>query len=102
MAISFPDVVEQPHFDKLSFRTPDKIFATLDIAKKLATIKLSEVDQFAFSSKGADPERYPVPNKWGKQGWTILDLDKIDEDLCQDALNTAYNEVKNKKQSKKN
>lgn len=96
MAHSFPGTVEQPHFDKLSFRAHNKIFATLDIDKRQACIKLSEVDQFAFSSTGPDPEIYPVPNKWGKQGWTILMLDKVDENLCQDALITAYNEVKRK------
>jgi hypothetical protein len=96
MAVSCGDIVELPHFDKLSFRTNNKIFATLDVDNRQACIKLSEVDQFAFSSTGADPEIYPVPNKWGKQGWTILNLDKIDENLCHDALNTAYDEVNKK------
>jgi predicted DNA-binding protein (MmcQ/YjbR family) len=89
------DVVQQPHFEKASFRVRKKIFATLDIDKNLMVIKLNEVDQSVFSSH--DPQViYPVPNKWGKQGWTCVDLKKVKKSICRDALQTAYETVSKK------
>lgn len=39
----------------------------------------------------------PLANKWGKQGWTIIDLKKVRKTLFKDALHTAYCEVAPKK-----
>jgi hypothetical protein len=39
---------------------------------------------------------YPVPNKWGKQGWTFVELDKVEEETLIDALTTAYQHTKEK------
>lgn len=96
IALSFPEATEEPHFEKTSFRVKKKIFATYDDKLKRACIKLSEIDQDVFSS--ADKTIiYPVDNKWGKQGWTIIELEKVHEDLFIDALTTAYCEVAPKK-----
>lgn len=90
IALSLPDVVEQPHFDKRSFRIKKRIFATLDVKNKRACIKLNEIDQSVFC---VSPAIYPVPNKWGKQGWTFIELKIVNKDLCKDALHTAYQMV---------
>ncbi len=91
-ALSFPETTEQPHFEKPSFRIGKKIFATLDLQKNRACIKLSEKDQDIFSL--ADTTIiFPVPNKWGKQGWTFIDLQQVDPELFREALKTAYCEV---------
>lgn len=96
MALSFPEATEEPHFEKTSFRVKKKIFATYDDIHKRVCIKLSEIDQDVFSS--ADKTIiFPVKNKWGKQGWTIIELKKVNEDLFIDALKTAYCEVAPKK-----
>jgi hypothetical protein len=92
LALSFPEVTEEPHFEKISFRIKKKIFATYDAAKYRACIKLSEIDQNVFSSANK-PIIYPVDNKWGKQGWTLIELKKVRKDLFADALTTAYCEV---------
>jgi hypothetical protein len=42
---------------------------------------------------------HPVPNKWGKQGWTLFYLEILPEELFRDALTTAYCEVAPKKLS---
>jgi len=42
---------------------------------------------------------FPVPNKWGKQGWTYIKLDKVHKEVVIDALTTAYCEVAPKKLS---
>ena len=90
-ALSFPGTSESPHFEKTSFRVKNKIFATYDASKNQACLKLSEVEQDVFSR--ADPSVYPVPNKWGKQGWTFIDLEKVEPDLFMDALTSAYCQV---------
>lgn len=96
LALSFPAATEEPHFEKTSFKIKKKIFATYDDKPKRACIKLSEIDQNVFSS--ADKTIiYPLENKWGKQGWTIIEMEKIHKDLFTDALITAYCEVAPKK-----
>jgi predicted DNA-binding protein (MmcQ/YjbR family) len=96
LALSFPEATEEPHFEKTSFRVKKKIFATYDDIKKRACIKLSEIDQDVFSS--ADKTTiFPVDNKWGKQGWTLIEMSKVRKELFIDALTTAYCEVAPKK-----
>lgn len=92
IALSFPEVVEEPHFEKKSFRIRGKIFATLSTYEQRACLKLSVIDQSVFCSF-KQSAIYPVANKWGKQGWTLFALAEIDKDLIQDALSTAYQEV---------
>ena len=95
LVFSFEDVVELPHFEKSSFRIHNKIFATLNLTSNQATIKLNEIDQSVFC---ANPLfMAPVPNKWGKHGWTNINLETIPKEMCLDALKTAYALVGKKK-----
>ena len=96
LALSFPEAREELHFEKTSFRVKKKIFATYDDKNKRACIKLSEIDQDVFSSIDRTII-YPIPNKWGKQGWTFIEMKKVHKDLFADALTTAYCEVAPKK-----
>jgi predicted DNA-binding protein (MmcQ/YjbR family) len=93
LALAFDEAEELPHFEKASFRVKKKIFATLNEKQQRATLKLSESDQSIFSLYGDKTSVYPVPNKWGKQGWTQFLLDKVDEEFLKDALTAAYCEV---------
>lgn len=96
IARSFPEATEDPHFEKTSFRVKKKIFATYDEKNKRACIKLSAIDQDVFAT-AAKAIIYPVDNKWGKQGWTLIEMKKVNKDLFSDALTTAYCEVAPKK-----
>ena len=98
LALSFPEATEEPHFEKTSFRVKKKIFATFDEVKNRACIKLSEIDQDVFSSFDKTII-YPVDNKWGKQGWTLIEMKKVKAEMFIDALTTAYCEVAPKKLS---
>ena len=89
LVLSLPGVSEEPHFEKTSFHIKKKIFATYDDKLKRACIKLSELDQDVFCS-GDNTTIYPVDNKWGKQGWTMIEMKKVHKDLFTDALVTAY------------
>jgi predicted DNA-binding protein (MmcQ/YjbR family) len=96
LALSFPETTEESHFEKTSFRVKRKIFATYDDINKRACIKLSEIDQDIFSL--ADKSIiFPVDNKWGKQGWTLIEMKKVRKELFVDALTIAYCEVAPKK-----
>ncbi|MFY9307423.1 MAG: MmcQ/YjbR family DNA-binding protein [Bacteroidia bacterium] len=92
LALSLPEATELPHFEKTSFRVAKKIFATLDIKSNMACIKLSEIDQSVFTAFDS-ATIYAVPNKWGKQGWTYIELKKVRKDILTDALKTAYCQV---------
>lgn len=91
-ALSLPETDEAPHFENRAFRVKKKIFATLNVAQNRATLKFSPELQDIFSavSKGTI---YPVPNKWGNHGWTHLNLETAEWELCQDALRNAWWEV---------
>ena len=98
LALSLPETEERPHFEKTSFRVRNKIFATLSEETYLAVVKLSDIDQSVFCSFDKTII-YPVDNKWGKQGWTVIDLKKVRKDMLKDALTTAYKEGLNKRNS---
>lgn len=89
LALALPEATEQPHFEKPSFRVGKKIFATLDVAQSQACLKLSVAEQDVFCTYDRSII-YPVPNKWGLQGWTIIELKRAPKDFLQDALTTAY------------
>lgn len=92
IALSFPEATEELHFEKTSFRVKKRIFATYDDKNKRTCLKLSKIDQDVFSSSDKNII-YLVDNKWGKQGWTLIEMNKVHEDLFSDALTTAYCEV---------
>ncbi len=92
LALSFPETTEVPHFERTSFRVKKKIFATYDDKQKRVTVKLSEMDQDIFSSVDKTAI-YPVKNKWGRQGWTTIELELVCWELFVEVLTTAYCEV---------
>lgn len=99
LALAYPETSEDTHFDKISFRVKKKIFGTYDATNKQACLKLSLVDQDLFSLiyKGII---YPVPNTWGRQGWTFVRLNKIKAEVFREILRSAYCHVAPQKLSK--
>jgi predicted DNA-binding protein (MmcQ/YjbR family) len=95
MALALPAADEAPHFEKTSFSIHTKIFATLNVAENRCCVKLSPIDQSVFCLYDKTVI-YPVPNKWGTQGWTLINLAKVKKAMLKDALTTAYNEVASK------
>ncbi|MBL7739764.1 MAG: MmcQ/YjbR family DNA-binding protein [Chitinophagaceae bacterium] len=96
LALSFPGATESPHFEKTSFRVNKKIFATLSEGIGVACLKLSPIDQSVFCAYDK-AVIYPVPNKWGQQGWTFVVLSKVKKGMLKDILTTSYHEVVKKK-----
>lgn len=101
LALSFPETIENPHFDRVAFKIIGKrIFATLHEESKTANLKFSAIDQSAFCTFDKKAV-YPVPNKWGLQGWTTFELKKISTEMMRDALDTAYKDAAKPKAKKK-
>jgi hypothetical protein len=96
IALALPGTTQHPHFDKQAFKANKRIFATLWEKELLVMVKLSLIDQSVFSS--FDPTIiYPVPNKWGLQGCTFIELDKVPREMLEDTLQTAWQAVMTKK-----
>jgi hypothetical protein len=89
IALSFDETVEQPHFDRTSFRVRKKIFATMLEKERSVVLMLSPVDQSVFCNFDKSI-MYPVPNKWGKKGATLVNLRKVKKEMFRDAITTAY------------
>jgi predicted DNA-binding protein (MmcQ/YjbR family) len=98
--LSFDEVVEQPHFEKTSFRVNKKIFATLDLHKNKATFKLSAIDQSIFCDFDSNKIQ-PATGAWSKQGWTIFELTGLTDEMIIDALTLSYCNVAPKRLSEK-
>lgn len=93
MALSFAGVEEAPHFDRTAFKVSGrKIFATLHEKSETANMLLSKEDQAIYCSFD-EAAVYPVPNKFGLQGWTTFELKNLPAELLSDALLTAYKAV---------
>jgi hypothetical protein len=92
LALSLPEAEEHDHWGRPSFRLRKKIFCTLWPKEKRAVLKLSPADQSLFAEY--NPETfYPIPNAWGKQGWTFVELKKVKKSMFADALNLAWQGV---------
>src|SRR5829696_195053 len=95
LALAFENVIEQPHFEKQSFRIRKRIFATLDEKNKRATLKLPEIEQSVFCTFDS-AVIYPANGAWGKQGWTIIELATVRKTMLKDALRSSYQCVSQK------
>ena len=100
IALALPGTIEHPHFDKQAFKANGRIFSTLWEKEQLIMVKLSLIDQSVFSS--FNPAIiYPVPNKWGLQGCTFVELATVPREMLEDALQTAWQTVMDKKKTSK-
>ncbi len=89
LALALPAASEAPHCHRLAFRTPRKMFATLDAqAQDLNLMFNPELRDF-YCEQAPDAFR-PVPGGWGRQGATRCDLQQVNEATLQSALQAAH------------
>lgn len=89
IAFSFGGVEQADHFHLRALKANKKIFATLWQNEQRVMVKLSPTDQSVFHA--FDPAIFfPVPNKWGLQGCTFVDLTKVREDMLRNVLFLAH------------
>lgn len=93
MALAFPGTEAAPHFDRTAFRVVKRrIFASLHEPSQSANICLTPTEQTEFCEMGV-PAVFPIPNKWGQQGWTTFELREVAAEVVQAALEVAYQAV---------
>jgi len=89
LALSLPGAGEQPHFNRTAFTVKKKIFATLSFEDNTLNLKFTPAEQFIFCPPGSDII-FAIPNGWGRQGWTTINLNKATKKLVAAALKKAY------------
>ena len=82
--------------DLTSFRVNNKIFASLDEKRSRVCLMLTPINQSVFIAFD-EAVIYPVPNKWGKQGATYVELKTVRKSILKDALKHAYEKANAKK-----
>lgn len=100
IALAFDEVIEEPHFENTAFKVKKKIFVTMNEPEKRMTVKLTALDQDVFCTFDKNVI-YPVPNAWGKQGWTHVNLKTVRKEMLKDILTVAYCTVAPKKLGEK-
>jgi YjbR len=88
MALALQGTTESPHFDRRAFKV-DRIYVTLAADTHSANFKFTPEEQ-EFKCMMAPDAFAPVPNAWGKQGWTIAELSKLSAAELKSALETAW------------
>ena len=88
IALALAGTTEAPHFDRIAFRAA-RIYATLASDRRTANLKLAPEEQ-EFKCMLAPDAFSPVPNAWGKQGWTTVTLAEIKVAELKDVLETAW------------
>src|SRR5215467_994620 len=88
IALSLTGTTEAPHFDRIAFKVA-RIYATLAADRLTANLKFSP-DEQEFKCMLAPDAFAPVPNAWGRQGWTTVTLGALRAAELRDALETAW------------
>src|SRR5690606_25417432 len=88
MALALEGTSEAPHFDRTAFKVA-RNYATLAADGKSANFKFTPDEQQMKCLLA--PEAFaPVPNAWGRQGWTTGTLAKMTAADLKSALETAW------------
>jgi hypothetical protein len=95
MALALEGTTESPHFDRKAFKV-ERIYVTLAADARTANFKFTPEEQ-EFKCMMAPGAFAPVPNAWGKQGWTTADLSELSAAELKDALETAWAHALGKK-----
>src|SRR5258708_750148 len=90
IALGLPEAVEASHFGNPDFRVGGKIFATLSLAKQGYGVLLLTPEQQEGMVEDEPKIFSPIPNAWGKQGATRVNLANVSRDILKAALQTAW------------
>jgi hypothetical protein len=86
------EVVEGAHMKHPDFRVKGKIFATLHADDVWGVVKLTPEQQARFI--GEHPATFvPESGAWGRQGYTRVRLEAVDEETLGEALTLAWQNV---------
>nr|WP_210261314.1 MmcQ/YjbR family DNA-binding protein [Enterovirga sp. DB1703] len=88
IALSLAGTSEAPHFDRTAFRVA-RIYATVPADGLTANVRLSPEEQ-EFRCLLHPGALAPVPNAWGRQGWTTVTLAALGADELASILEAAW------------
>jgi hypothetical protein len=88
MALALEGTTEAPHFERAAFKAA-RIYVTLAPDGRSANFKFTP-DEQEFKCMLAPEAFMPVPNAWGKQGWTTATLSKLSAAELKAALEMAW------------
>ena len=88
IALSLEGTTEAPHFERTSFRVK-RIYATMPADGKTAYLMLTP-DEQEFKCLTAPDAFAPIPNAWGRKGWTIIMLANVSIKELEAALKIAW------------
>ena len=89
LALSLENASEAPHFDRVAFRTPRRMFATLGAGGRDINF-MFDPDLRDFYCEQAPDAFAPVPGGWGRMGATTCDLKRVEEATFVSALKAAH------------
>ena len=95
MAMALEGTSEAPHFDRAAFKVA-RIYVTLAGDGKTANFKFAP-DEQEFKCMILPDAFTPVPNAWGRQGWTTATLSALSKADLQSALEMAWQHATTKK-----
>jgi hypothetical protein len=95
MALALDGTVDAPHFDRAAFKVV-RIYVTLASDERTANFRFAP-DEQEFKCMMAPDAFAPLPNAWGKQGWTTATLSKLSAAELKSALQLAWTHAVPKK-----
>lgn len=98
-ALALEGTTEAPHFDRAAFRVA-RIYVTLTADGRTANFKFTP-DEQEFKCMMMPEAFVPVPNAWGKQGWTTATLAALGVAELKSALETAWQHAVPNKRAKR-
>ena len=99
LALALDGTTEAPHFDRAAFKVA-RIYVTLAADGKTANFKFTP-DEQEFKCMMLPEAFAPVPNAWGRQGWTTATLAKLTAADLASALEMAWQHALAKKRPRK-
>ncbi len=88
LALALDGTSAAPHFDRTAFKVA-RTYVTLAADGKTANFKFTPDEQALKCMVAADAFA-PVPNAWGRQGWTTATLSRLKVAELKAALEMAY------------
>jgi hypothetical protein len=88
---AMPECVESSHFGTVDFRVRNKIFCTFPKPGEMVLKLTREQQEMLVAAEGEVFE--PIPNNWGRKGWTIARFEKLDASTAKSALEMAWSNV---------
>ena len=88
LAMALDGTTSAPHFERTAFMVA-RIYATLAADDLTANLKLTP-DEQELKCLTAPEAFAPVPNAWGRQGWTTATLAALSTAELQAALRLAW------------